>query len=98
MMRMGRVYDNWMVYVALTNSKLRRRGVRILEEATGVDASSTERALRQSGYDLPVALVMLKARATSSDARRALASTNGNVRQALEVLRQTRPAKKRRLR
>ena len=64
MVRMGRVYDNWMVYVALTNSKLRRRGVRILEEATGVDASSAERALRQSGYDLPVALVMLKARAT----------------------------------
>jgi len=96
MVRMGRVYDNWMVYVALTNSKLRRRGVRILEEATGVDASSAERALRQSGYDLPVALVMLKARATSGETRRALRATDGNVRQALEVLRETGPAKKRR--
>ena len=29
MVRLGRVYENWMVYVALTNQKLRRRGARI---------------------------------------------------------------------
>ena len=36
MVRIGRVYENWMVHVALTNHKLRRRGARILEEAAGV--------------------------------------------------------------
>ena len=29
MVRLGRVYDNWMIYVALTNQKLLRRGERI---------------------------------------------------------------------
>lgn len=81
--RLGRVYDNWMVYVALRNNKLRRRGARILEEAAGVSASASEHALRQSGYDLPAALVMLKTDASARDARRSLAAAHGSVRDAL---------------
>jgi len=32
MVRVGRVYEGWMVYVALANSKLRSRGVQILRK------------------------------------------------------------------
>ena len=85
MVRTGRVYENWMVHVALTNRKLRRRGARILEEATGVTLRVAEHALRQANYDLPVALVMLKSGASALDARRWLARTGGNVREALEA-------------
>jgi N-acetylmuramic acid 6-phosphate etherase len=84
MVRLGRVYENWMVHVALTNQKLRRRGARILEEAAGVSLSAAEHALRQSGHNLPVALMMLKTGASAPDARRRLAETSGNVREALE--------------
>lgn len=83
MVRLGRVYENWMVHVALTNRKLRRRGARILEEAAGVSASAAAHALRRAGHDLPAALVMLKTGANVRDARRWLAQTGGNVRQAL---------------
>jgi N-acetylmuramic acid 6-phosphate etherase len=83
MVRMGRVYDNWMVSAALTNKKLRRRGVRILEEASGVNASRAGHALRASGHDLPTALVMLKTGTTAAEARRKLTRTSGNVRRAL---------------
>jgi N-acetylmuramic acid 6-phosphate etherase len=85
MVRLGRVYENWMVQVALTNRKLRRRGALILEEATGVSASAAEHALRRAGHVLPAALVMLKTGATAREARRWLAETGGNVRQALET-------------
>lgn len=85
MVRLGRVYENWMVHVALTNQKLRRRGARILEEAAEVGASTAEHALRQAGHDLPAALVMLKTGANLRDARRNLAASGGNVRQALET-------------
>lgn len=85
MVRFGRVYENWMVCVALTNRKLQRRGARILEEAAGVSPSAAEHALRRAGHDLPAALVMLKTGATARDARRRLAETGGNVRQALEA-------------
>lgn len=83
MVRFGRVYENWMVHVALTNRKLRRRGAGILEEAAGVGASAAEHALRRAGHDLPAAIVMLKTGATPGDARRWLAATGGNVRDAI---------------
>jgi N-acetylmuramic acid 6-phosphate etherase len=83
MVRLGRVYDNWMIYVALTNEKLRRRGARILEEATGMDSSAAEHALRQTGHDLPAALIMLKTGASARVARSLLAKSGGNVRAAL---------------
>ncbi|MGA9181835.1 MAG: N-acetylmuramic acid 6-phosphate etherase, partial [Candidatus Acidiferrales bacterium] len=60
MVRLGRVYENWMIYVALTNQKLLRRGERILKEAAGVSASIAAHALRQTKHDLPAALVMMK--------------------------------------
>jgi N-acetylmuramic acid 6-phosphate etherase len=82
MVRIGRVYENWMVHMALTNNKLRRRGARILKEAAGVSASRAEHALRQSGHNLPTALVMLKTGASAHNARRSLASQHGNVRNA----------------
>jgi N-acetylmuramic acid 6-phosphate etherase len=84
MIRAGHVYDNWMVDVALTNQKLRQRGLRILEEATGANAKQAENALKQSKNSLRVALVMLKTRATAAEARRRLQRTRGNLRRALE--------------
>jgi N-acetylmuramic acid 6-phosphate etherase len=87
MVRMGRVYENWMAHVAMTNDKLRRRGARILEEAAGVNASVAERALLEAGNDLAAALVMLKKDVSSKIARRALAASGGHVRQALALLK-----------
>lgn len=87
MVRLGRVYDNWMIYVALTNQKLRRRGARILEEAAEVTPSTAAHALRQARHSLPTALVMLKAHASPRDARRWLAQSGGNVRRALDAAR-----------
>jgi N-acetylmuramic acid 6-phosphate etherase len=87
MVRLGRVYENWMVHVALTNQKLRRRGARILEEAAGVSLSAAEHALGQADHDLPSALVMLKTGISASEARRRLAAAGGNVRQALESVK-----------
>jgi N-acetylmuramic acid 6-phosphate etherase len=94
MVRLGRVYENWMIYVALTNQKLRRRGARILTEAAGVSASTAEHALRQTAHDLPVALVMLKTGAHAVAARRSLRKSGGNARRALELLSNRRVSPK----
>ena len=89
MVRLGRVYDNWMVHLALTNGKLRRRGVQILSEITGAGASAAEHALRQAGHDLPAAIVMLRTRTNARDARRAIQETSGDVRRAIELAKQS---------
>ena len=90
MVRLGRVYENWMVYVALTNRKLRERAARILEEATGAGPRIVEHALRQSGYNLPAALVMLKTGMNASGARQSLKRSGGNVRAAIVAARKDR--------
>ncbi len=101
MVRLGRVYDNWMVGVALTNQKLRKRGLRILEEAAGVSVSRAARALRQSGHDLRVALITLKTGMSAKEARERLRKTKGDLREALGENRRAQrraravPAKKR---
>lgn len=84
MVRLGRVYDNWMIGVALTNQKLEKRGLRILEQATGASVSEAARALRQSGHDPCVALIMLKGKVNAVTASRRLRAAQGNVRKALE--------------
>jgi len=83
MIRLGRVYDNWMIGVALTNRKLRARGLRILMEASGAGVAEATRALRQSGHNLGAALIMLKTGASARQAQRRLRDTHGHVHNAL---------------
>jgi N-acetylmuramic acid 6-phosphate etherase len=83
MVRLGHVYENLMIDVALTNQKLRERGLRILSEASGKDLSAAEHALRQSGHNLRTALVMLKRSLGATQARAQLVLAKGNLRQAL---------------
>jgi len=87
MVRLGRVYDNWMIGVALTNQKLRKRGQRILEEASGASVSDVARALRQAGHDPCAALIMLKKKVSAAEAHRRLCAANGNMRRAIGEFR-----------
>jgi N-acetylmuramic acid 6-phosphate etherase len=83
MVRMGRVYENWMIGVALTNRKLQARGLRILAEASGATVAEATRALRQSGHNIGIALIMLKSDVTAREAQRRLRGSDGNLRIAL---------------
>jgi N-acetylmuramic acid 6-phosphate etherase len=83
MIRLGRVYDNWMIGVALTNRKLQARGLRILMEASGANVAESTRALRLSGHNLGAALIILKTGASAGQAKRLLRDTHGHVHNAL---------------
>ena len=83
MVRLGHVYENLMIDVVLTNQKLRDRGLRILAEASGEKLSVAEHALRQSGHNVRVALVMLRLGLDAKTARSRLTSSKGNLRRAL---------------
>ncbi|GAA4333631.1 N-acetylmuramic acid 6-phosphate etherase [Actinomadura luteofluorescens] len=87
MIRMGRTYSNLMVSVNALNSKLRARLVRILTEATGMDARTCENALSEAGGNTRVALVSLLGEVPASRATMVLEETDGGVREALQRLR-----------
>jgi N-acetylmuramic acid 6-phosphate etherase len=84
MSRMGYVYGNLMVNVHLKNAKLVERGITILQNGTGADRESAIIALEAAGNKVPVALVMLNAGVSKSEAVKRLKKANGRVRKAIE--------------
>lgn len=83
MARLGRVYENLMIDVVLTNEKVAKRALRILAEASGKSVSAAEHALRVAGHNMRVALVMLKMGVVASEAKKRLTQANGDLRAAL---------------
>jgi N-acetylmuramic acid 6-phosphate etherase len=83
MVRLGRTYENLMIDLVMNNKKLTDRGLRILADASGATLSSAQHALRQSGHNLRVALIMLKRKLSSKQAREELKRARGNLREAL---------------
>ena len=81
--RLGLVYENLMIDLALTNQKLNDRGLRILAEASGKKLSAAEHALRAAGHNMRAALVILKLGVDAREAKRLLARAGGNLRKAL---------------
>jgi N-acetylmuramic acid 6-phosphate etherase len=86
MVQLGRTYSNLMVSVNALNSKLRGRLVRILMEATDMDARTCETALAEAGGDTRVALVSLLGEVPPEHAAAALRDAQGSVRAALRRL------------
>ena len=83
MIRLGKVYGNLMVDVQATNAKLRRRAVRLVQQAAGVDVGRAETALRAADWDCKVAIAALRLELPASDARGRLAAADGRLRDVL---------------
>ena len=83
MVRLGHVYENLMIDVKPSNQKVSDRILRILAEASGKSLSASEHALRQSGHNLRLALVMLKLGVDVRNAKTKLAEAKGDLREAL---------------
>ena len=84
MVRMGKVYENMMVDLQLTNNKLVERARRIVMMATGADYDTAAETLRKSDGHVKTAIVMLKALVDAEEARRRVAEADGFVRGAIQ--------------
>jgi N-acetylmuramic acid 6-phosphate etherase len=82
MVRLGKTFGNLMVDLALANGKLRDRGRRIVEEATGASSDAAAAALEQAEGSVKVAVVMLLGDLSAADATARLAPGH-TVREAL---------------
>lgn len=84
MIRLGKVYENMMIDLQLTNQKLKERAKRVIMIITGVSYDVAESFLEKSGWHVKTALVMIKANVSKEDARDRLKKSDGFVRQAIE--------------
>jgi N-acetylmuramic acid 6-phosphate etherase len=86
MVRLGYVAGNRMSNLQARNIKLRERAVGIVQTECGLDGASARDALEQSNWDLPVAIVMQKARVSREIAEEALRGSNFTIARALAAL------------
>jgi N-acetylmuramic acid 6-phosphate etherase len=83
MIRLGKVYENMMVDLQLTNLKLRERAKRIVMITTGVSYDEAVDYLIQSDFHVKTALVTIKAHVSPEEARLRLLKSDGFVRSAI---------------
>ncbi len=81
--RLGKVYENMMIDLQMTNEKLKERSKRIVMTATGVGYEEAARVLAEAGGHVKTALVMLLADVDAEAARARLDAAGGFVRQAM---------------
>lgn len=79
MIKQGKVYENVMVDVMPTNSKLVDRACRIIEVATGVSESVASDTLEKADMNVAVAITMLKTGVDKEKAMDILKECNGNI-------------------
>ncbi len=84
MIKLGKVYDNLMVDVHASNTKLIERSIRIVQAVTGVDAAVAEATLAQAGGQAKLAIVMLSEELNATDADALLERHSGFLRSILD--------------
>ena len=84
MIRLGKVYENMMIDLQMTNQKLRERAKRVVMTITGVSYEQAADYLEKAGWHVKTALVMIKAGVTRKEAVERLGKSHGFVRAAIE--------------
>jgi N-acetylmuramic acid 6-phosphate etherase len=87
MVKMGKVYENMMVDLQLTNQKLVERSKRIIGMATGADYETAAEYLERAGGHVKSAIVMIAAQVDLAEARRRIEVSGGFVREAIALKR-----------
>lgn len=87
MVKVGKVYQNYMVQVQPTNEKLVTRSVNIISAITGLDKEAAKAAFEAANHHVSDAIVMTECGCSAQAAAKALAETDGNVRKAIELMK-----------
>ncbi len=84
MVKLGKVYGNRMVDVAVTNTKLHDRALRMIQDLTDLSREQAIALLEQSGLQVKLALLMHWTGLNRQEGDRLLAQHQGNLRQAVQ--------------
>jgi len=84
MIRLGKIYENMMIDLQMTNKKLVERSKRIVMTITGLEYDKAEKYLTEARGHVKTALVMIKANVNYEEATARLKKANGFVRAAIE--------------
>jgi N-acetylmuramic acid 6-phosphate etherase len=86
MVKLGKVYGNRMVDVAVTNTKLLDRALQMIQDLTQLDRAAASELLDGSGRSVKVALLMHWTKVDRAKAEAILAQNHGQLRSAVDSL------------
>ncbi len=86
MIRLGKVYENMMIDLQMTNKKLIERSKKIVMTITGVSYEDAADYLKKADGHVKTALVMIKAKVSAEEAKKKLQKADGFVRKAIELI------------
>ena len=85
MIKIGKVFENLMVDLHVSNKKLEQRAQNIVSTITGVSIEEAEESLKQSNYEVKPAIVMIKTGVNYEKAKELIKQANGFVREAINL-------------
>lgn len=84
MIRIGKIYKNYMVDVKMSNEKLAARGIRIVSAVTGCSEEKAKETLERSEGGVRTAIVMILLGCEKEEAEAALQKANGRIQNLVE--------------
>ncbi|GAL21511.1 N-acetylmuramic acid 6-phosphate etherase [Vibrio maritimus] len=84
MIRLGKSYQNLMVDVKATNAKLVARATRIVMQATECNKEAASKALKETNYDVKLAILMILTGLNKAAAEKQLMQQEGFLRRAVD--------------
>ncbi|MDK2599593.1 N-acetylmuramic acid 6-phosphate etherase [Bacillus stercoris] len=84
MVKIGKVYENLMVDVNVSNKKLKERAISIIQSLTNASYETASKTLEQADHHVKTAIVMLKTSTDQKQAKTLLDEANGFIDKAIE--------------
>ena len=85
MIRLGKVYENMMVDLQMTNEKLKERSKKIIMTVTGIDYDESEKFLLAADGHVKTAIVMILLGVDAQEARERIMKADGFIKKALDI-------------
>lgn len=84
MIRQGKVFENVMIDMMPTNSKLVDRASRIISAVTDATQEEALQTLKKAENNVPLAITMIKTESNKDEAQKLLEQYNGNVSEVIK--------------
>ena len=88
MIKVGKVYKNYMIDVKPTNIKLKNRAVKIVSQIAEVSEEKAQDVLQKNDFKIKPVILQLKHGLEISEAERLLAENNGVLRKVFEKIKE----------
>ncbi|MGE6631823.1 N-acetylmuramic acid 6-phosphate etherase [Bacillus sp. NPDC077027] len=85
MIRHGKVYENLMVDVKVSNHKLKERAITIIQTVTNASYNQAKQALEEADLEVKTAIVMLQTQTDKKTAKTLLDQADGHINKAIEI-------------